>query len=99
MRFLRLLAALVHRHAPQHLGLLPPAAVASLDEPAPEPYRGAAAPSRPSYFTPEQLRSVGIVHGQSTALASPHEQPVDAATADTLATTGTRTGVYPERDT
>ena len=100
--FLRLLAALVHRHAPQHLGLLPPAAIASVDEPAPEPGRFVAPAPRPAYFTPEQLRAVGGGrYGRSTAaLSAPGAQPVDTVAADAVETDGTDTGtgVYPERD-
>ena len=100
--FLRMLAALVHRHAPQHLGLLPPAAIASLDEPAPEPGRFVAPAPRPAYFTPEQLRAVGGGrYGRSTAaLSAPGAQPVDTVAADAVETDGTDTGtgVYPERD-
>jgi hypothetical protein len=102
-KFLRMLAALVNRHAPQHLGLLPPAAIASLDEPAPEPGRYVAPAPRPAYFTPEQLQAVGGGrHGRSTAaLAAPGAQPIDTDTADAVATTAAGAGrsVYPERDT
>jgi hypothetical protein len=102
MKFLRLLAALVHRHAPQHLGLLPPAAIASIDEPAPEPGRFVAPAPRPAYFTPEQLRAVGGGrYGRSTAaLSAPGAQPVDTDATDAVATAANDAGggVYPERD-
>jgi hypothetical protein len=103
LKFLRLLAALVHRHAPQHLGLLPPAAIASVDEPAPEPGRFVAPPPRPAYFTPEQLRAVGGGrYGRSTAaLSAPGAQPVDTDATDAVATAANDAGggVYPARDT
>ena len=75
-RFLRMLAALVQRHAPQHLGLLPPSAIAMLDDPDPEPFRAPIAPPRPAYLTTEQLRSMGVTHGQPTAESRP--TPADA---------------------
>jgi hypothetical protein len=60
MKFLRMLAALVQRHAPQHLGLLPPAAIEAMEAPDPEPATTTDRAPRPLYATPEQLRTMGV---------------------------------------
>ena len=57
LRFLRLLAGLVNKWAPQHLGLLPPAAIASLQTEAGEwsPPIVEPPPIRAAYLSPTQL--------------------------------------------
>ena len=85
-RFLRMLAALVQRHAPQHLGLLPPAAIATLDDVDDrEPFSAPIAPPRTAYLTTEQLRTVGVTHGQTTS-ESGHatSAAVDPGSASTM---------------
>ena len=65
--------------------------------------RDAPGPVQPRYLTPEQLDIVNPLpggakrHGRSAAPTEP--APIDPAAADTVATAGTGTGVYPERDT
>jgi hypothetical protein len=96
-RFLRMLAALVQRHAPQHLALLPPAAIATLEDDDPEPFRLPAPPPRPAYLTPEQLRTVGVTHGQTSATSwdatAAAVDPDATATLDEI-----EAGFYPARD-
>ncbi len=93
-----MLAALGQRHAPQHLGLLPPSAIAMLDDPDPEPFRAPIAPPRPAYLTTEQLRSMGVTHGQATA-ESRHATPaaVDSDPAAPMADEAAA-GAYPARN-
>ena len=95
-RFLRMLAALVQRHAPQHLGLLPPAALATLEDDDPEPFRAPIAPPRPAYLTPDQLRTVGVTHGQTTAES--RDATSAAIDPDPTATMDDEASFYPARD-
>jgi hypothetical protein len=101
-RFLRMLAALVQRHAPQHLGLLPPAAISTLDDADPEPFRAPIAPPRPAYLTPEQLRTVGVTHGQTIAPSSDATAAaIDSGSAASMDFGSDELGpraAYPDRD-
>jgi hypothetical protein len=94
-RFLRMLAALVQRHAPQHLGLLPPAAIATLDDVDDrEPFSAPIAPPRTAYLTTEQLRTVGVTHGQTTAES--RDATSAAVDPDPAATMDDEAGAYPD---
>jgi hypothetical protein len=55
LMWLRVLCCVVSRHAPQHLGLFPPAALAALDDDAPSPGLPMSERPQPRYATPAQL--------------------------------------------
>jgi hypothetical protein len=65
LRFLRLLAGLVNKWAPQHLGLLPPSAIASLQVDAGEwsPPVVVPPPVRAAYLAPDVLDQVNPLPG------------------------------------
>jgi hypothetical protein len=88
-RWLRSLCGLVSRHAPQHLGLFPPAVLATLgsdDAPLPPP-----PPERPQprYATPAQLDQINPLPGgrkrDATAAPPAERSAADPATARGMA--------------
>jgi hypothetical protein len=87
LRWLRVLAALVAKWAPQHLGLLPPLALASsatVGEIIPPPA------TRAAYLTPAQLDQVNPLQGRTRdgAAAATHDRPATPRAAP----------VYPDTD-
>jgi hypothetical protein len=90
-KWLGVLCGLVYRHAPQHLGLFPPAAIAALDSDA--PLSGLSLPPerpQPRYATPAQLDQFNPLPGgrkrDATAAPPAERSAADPATARGMAT-------------